>query len=115
MEDQILLTPSALFDFLRQLDEFQDKDIAVDYTGENVTVAIGESVYEISTNNAEEFVVEEDTIEDIQEINDATCEQLVQEGFAEDDEPVEGGIIKQIAKTLLVGGLVRLSAKLLKK
>jgi hypothetical protein len=33
----------------------------------------------------------------------------------EGDEPVESGIIKELAKTLLVGGLVRLSAGVAKK
>lgn len=115
MEDQILLTPSALFDFLRQIDELADKDVSVDASNGDLTVYIGDSCYQINTNNAEEFEVEEETLEDIQAINDDTCEELIAEGEAYDEQPVSGGIIKELAKSLLVGGLVRLSAKLLKK
>lgn len=115
MEEQILLTPSALFDFLSQIEELNDKEISLD-TSAGIKLNIGSSSYTIDTSKAEEFEVEEETIEDIQEINDTALDEICEDGRANiDDEPVEGGIIKELAKTLLVGGLVRLSAKLIKK
>lgn len=115
MEEQILLTPSALFDFLSQIEELKDKEISLD-TSAGIELNIGTSSYSIDTSKAEEFEVEEETIEDIQEVNDNALDEICEDDRADiEDEPVEGGIIKELAKTLLVGGLVRLSAKLIKK
>ena len=45
--NEILLTPAALLDFLRQVDELADKDISVDDTGSALNITIGDSSYSI--------------------------------------------------------------------
>lgn len=115
MDEQILLTPSALFDFLTQVDELSDKEISIN-TNNGIQVNIGASTYIINTDIAEDVQVPDEAIDEIQEVNESAFEQICEDGDCEvSDDTVEGGIIKQLAKTLLVGGLVRLSAKLLKK
>ena len=118
--NEILLTPAALLDFLRQVDELADKDISVDETGSTITVTIGESTYGIDLNKAEEIEVPDEIVEEVADVADEAYAELSESGveFTEVDdteEVVEGGIIKETLKTLAVGGLVRLTSKLLGK
>lgn len=115
---QIVLTPSSLFDVLTQIDELSGKSIELDESedGKFLTIRIDNSSYRINCNEAESVVVNDDALTDIQSINYEGYE----DSSANDDvlldlAPVEGGIIKEIAKTLLVGGLVRLASNTLKK
>ena len=55
--NEILLTPAALLDFLRQVDELADKDISVDDTGSALNITIGNSSYSIDFSQAEEVEV----------------------------------------------------------
>lgn len=116
--NEILLTPAALLDFLRQVDELADKDIAVDDTGSALNITIGDSSYSIDFNQAEEVEVPDKVVDEVSEINEATYEGLDDVEYTEvsdEEEVVEGGLIKEALKTLAVGGLVRLTAKLLGK
>lgn len=118
--NEILLTPAALLDFLRQVDELADKDISVDETGSTITVTIGESTYGIDLNKAEEIEVPDEIVEEVSDVADEAYAELGESGveFTEVDdaeEVVEGGIIKETLKTLAVGGLVRLTGKILGK
>ena len=119
MENQeTLFTSVALLDFLRQIDELSDLDIDLIDTGDNLTVKIGESSYNIDLKQAEEVEVEEDTVEQVNDIADEALEDLEPKGveIPEDtEEVVEGGIIKEALKSLLVGGMVRLTSKLVGK
>lgn len=119
MENQeTLFTSVALLDFLRQIDELSDLDIDLIDTGDNLTVKIGESSYNIDLKQAEEVEVEEDTVEQVNDIADEALEDLEPEGIEiseETEEVVEGGIIKEALKSLLVGGMVRLTSKLVGK
>lgn len=122
--NEILFTPAALLDFLRQIDELSDMDIAVRDTDAGVSVTIGESTYSIDINDAADIEVPDEVVDEVGEINETTYEELddveytaVTEDHDEEleDEVVEGGLIKEALKTLAVGGLVRLTAKLLGK
>lgn len=115
--NEILLTPAALLDFLRQVDELADKDISVDDTGSALNITIGDSSYSIDFNQAEEVEAPDDTVEEVAEINETAFEELDDVEYSEvsEDDVVEGGLIKEALKTLAVGGLVRLTAKLLGK
>lgn len=117
MDNEILFTPAALLDFLSQIDELSDKDISVDETGSAVNITIGESTYSIELNNAEEVEVPDEVVEEVADINESTYEELEDVEYTEitDDEVVEGGIIKEALKTLAIGGMVRLTSKLLGK
>ena len=117
MDNEILFTPAALLDFLQQIDELADKDIIVDENGSSITVIIGDSTYEIRKGDAEEVEVEPETVDEVAEINESTYEGLDDVEYTEldDEEVVEGGLIKETLKTLAVGGMVRLTSKLLGK
>lgn len=116
--NEILLTPAALLDFLRQVDELADKDISVDETGSTLTVTIGESTYGIDLNQAETVEVPDEVVDEVADVADAAYAELDETGVDVtdiDEDVVEGGIISEVIKTLAVGGLVRLTNNLLKK
>lgn len=114
--NEILLTPAALLDFLRQVDELADKDIILDENDSAITVTIGESTYSIAKNDAETVEVPDEVVDEVAEINENTYEEIDDVEYTEiDDEVVEGGIISEALKTLAVGGLVRLAGKIMGK
>ena len=101
MEDTLILTPSALFEFLSQINELKDKEIQVEDDGSKIQVTIGESKYTLEPGT-EISEVDSEVVDTIDDINN--------DGYAEaTDEPVEGGLIKELIKTLAIGGLVRLT------
>ena len=116
--NEVLLTPAALLDFLRQVDELADKDISVDETGNSLTVTIGDSSYDIDLNQAEAVEAPEDVVEEVSAVADEAYAELGESGveLSEiDEDVVEGGLITEALKTLAVGGLVRLTGKILGK
>jgi hypothetical protein len=112
--NELLLTPAALLDFLRQVDELADKDIILDENDSAITVTIGESTYSIAKGDAEEVEVPDEVVDEVAEINETTYEEIDDIEYSEisEEEPVEGGIISETLKTLAVGGLVRLAGKI---
>lgn len=116
--DEILLTPAALLDFLRQVDELADKDISVDETGSTLTVTIGESTYDIDLNQAETVEVPDEVVDEVADVADEAYADLSEAGVDVtdiDEDVVEAGIISEALKTLAVGGLVRLAGKIMGK
>lgn len=118
--NEILLTPAALLDFLRQIDELADKDISVDETNSTLTVTIGESTYGIDLNQAETVEVPNEVVEEVADVADEAYDTMESEGIeftetTEGEEVVEGGLISEALKSLLVGGMVRLTSKMLSK
>ena len=116
--NEILLTPAALLDFLRQIDELSDKDISLDETGSTLTVTIGESTYGIALDQVEDIEVPDEVVEEVADVADEAYADLGESGVEidnPDEEPIEGGLIKEFLKTLAVGGMVRLTGKLLGK
>lgn len=108
----LLFTPAALLDFLSSIDELKDFDIGItESSGEDIQVQIGESTYSVDTSQATEVEVDEDVIDQVDEANEEAYDEL----DVDTQEGVEGGIIKEALKTLLVGGLVRMGAKVLKE
>ena len=115
--NELLLTPAALLDFLRQVDELADKDIILDENDSAITVTIGESTYNIAKSDAEEVEVPDEVVDEVADINETTYEEIDDIEYSEigDEDVVEGGIISEALKTLAVGGMVRLTSKLLGK
>ena len=118
MDNEILFTSASLLDFLQQIDELSDKDIIVNEDGSTIAVTIGASTYSINKSDAEDVEVEPSVVEEVSEINESTFEELDGVEYTPevaDEETVEGGIISEALKTLAVGGMVRLTSKLLGK
>lgn len=115
--NEILFTTASLLDFLQQIDELSDKDIILNENDSQITVTIGDSTYSINKNDAEAVEVPDEVVEEVAEINETTYEDLddVEYSEVDEDEVVEGGLITEALKTLAVGGLVRLTGKLLGK
>ena len=130
--DELLFTPAAVLSLLSQIDELKDVNVGVSEYTDGLQIQVGKSVYTISSEDAEKIDVDESVLDRVDEISVDAYQELedsgsieihdpdgdghIEEGMSDsDDEPVEGGIIKQLAKTLFVGGLVRLTAKMLKK
>lgn len=120
--NELLFTPASLLSLLVQIDELQDKEIGLTQTVDNnIQLQIGNSTYEIIPDNAVDVTTSESDLSEVSDANIKTYEELADDGEVVLDDsvdlntPVEGGILKEIAKTLLVGGIVRLGTKLLSK
>ena len=118
--DSIVFTPASLIDLLSKVDELKDYDIGISETIDGqIQLNIGPSLYIIDTDNSTDISVDDQVVEKVEDTNLEAYENLDESVDVivpgEGDEPVESGIIKELAKTLLVGGLVRLSAGVAKK
>lgn len=112
---QILFTPSSLVDFLTQVDELKDVNIGVNDDGENFSISIGDSTYQINPKSVTNIDVSDDDLDQACQANESNYDELEESGSIEVNDLVESGIIKQLLKTLAIGGIVRLAAKELKK
>ena len=115
--NEILFTTASLLDFLQQIEELSDKDIILNEDDSAITVTIGDSTYSINKNDAENVEVPDEVVDEVAEINESAYEELddVEYSAVEEEEVVEGGILSEALKTLAVGGLVRLTGKILGK
>lgn len=112
MSDTILFTPASLLDLLAQIDELKDVNVGISETIDGqLQLDIGDSSYLISTEAAVDVQVDDSTVEQIEDANYEAYDNLDSNLFDVTDN-IESGIIKELAKTLLVGGLVRLTSKL---
>ena len=105
--NEIVLTPAALLDILQQIDELSEYPVSISESADAIQLSVGDSSYTISTAAAESVTVPNDVVDAVREVNDETYEQL------DTSEDIEAGLLKEIVKTLLVGGMVRLTGKLL--
>lgn len=113
--EQVLLTPSALLDFLLQVDELGDMTVSVSETADgNIQVLIGDSLYSIDCSNAEQVEVEPEAVDQVSDINEEAYEDIVDSNDNVEEVGVEAGLIKELVKTLAVGGLARLAGKAVK-
>jgi len=117
MEDKLVFTPSAVLALLSEIEELKDRQIVMRETETGVEFEIDDSQYTIDSTEAAEVALEDNAYETVVDADEAGVDQLAEDPdiYVEVGEPVEGGIIKELAKTLLIGGLVRLTAKELKK
>lgn len=112
----IVFTPAAILDLLNQIDELKDYDLGLTETLDGkLQLTVGDSIYEISDETAEEVEVSEEVVDSIEDINEDAYEELAaSEGFESiDNQPVEAGLIKEAIKSLLLGGAVKFIKKLL--
>ena len=116
--DSIVFTTSSLLDLLSKIDELREYEIGIAETIDGqIQLTIGDSAYLIDTDNATEVTVDDNVVETVDEANLEAYEGLdesVDVNIYEEGQPVESGILKELAKSLLLGGMVRLSGKLLK-
>lgn len=104
---EIVFTPSSILDLLSSIDELKDYDIGLTESIDgNLQLQIGDSVYDLSTEYAEDVRVDEQAVDEISQINEETYDEIADDTL--ESEPVEGGLVKEMLKTLALGGMVRL-------
>lgn len=111
--DELVFTPAAVLDLLSSIEELKEYDINFNETGTGITLSIGDSQYEIASKDAEVVEVPEEVVEEVAEINEDNYEPYISE--EDEGEAVEGGIVKELLKTLAIGGLVRLTKNAIQK
>lgn len=106
----IIFTPASLLEILNQLDELKEYNISVTETLDgNLQIEIGDSVYQVDTDNLEEIKVPEEVVDTVEDINEETYEELIDSNeFESTEEVVEGGFLKEAIKSLLLGGAIKL-------
>ena len=120
MNNEILFTPAALLDFLSQIDEIAEFGVSVEEVSGGIRVKIGDSTYTIDTDDAQDIEAPADVVDEVAEINEGTYDEIANTEYEQypdvpDDSPIEAGLIKEVLKTLAVGGMVRLTTKMLGK
>lgn len=116
---ELIFTPASVLDLLLQIDELSEYDIGITETIDgNLQLQIGESIYELNGNDVDEIKVDESIVDTISDINEDAYADLGMDATEDyidysDDEYVESSVIGELAKSLLLGGMVRLSAKML--
>lgn len=124
MEDEIfmtddysetkVLTVSGLVSFLSEIEELQGKDISVADEDSTLTISIGDSTYRIESPESSEVEVDSAVVDTVDSIDEEGWDEIA-DVVEEAEEPVEGGIIKEVLKTLAIGGLVRLTKNAIMK
>lgn len=109
--NEIIFTRSALAELLMSIEELKDKPIEIGDTENGMEIHIGDYTYNVEAEV--EVEAPEGTVAEIVQINEDGYESL-QESL-EAEEPIESGIITNMIKSLLLGGAIRLSSKLLKE
>jgi hypothetical protein len=103
--EETVFTSGAILEILSQIEELSDYDISLDDTDGNITLSVGDSTYNISKPR-EEMEVPNDVVVQLADI----AENAVSEY---ESQSIESGILKTVAKTIMLGGAVRLISKLL--
>lgn len=112
MNSQVVLTPSSLLDILQQIEELQDYDINLTESSDgNISFSIGGSQYRIDPSSYVDVEADDEVIDDVSDTNDDGYEVAGSDMYSD----IESGIITELARTLLVGGMVRLTNKILRK
>lgn len=113
---EILFTSASVLDFLSNVEELKDKNLDLKETSSGVVITIGETSYEIKSSEATEIEVDESVIEEIDNITTEAYEELSSNGVEVDDKSdVKGGPIKELLKTLLLGGMIKMTNKMLRQ
>ena len=107
---EVLYTSAAVVDLLSQISELQGKTIDINETDNQAVITIDDTEYTIPYNNATEIEVDDSVIDEVADITDTAYDEM-NESTPDD---ITSGILKELAKTLFVGGLVRLTGQLLK-
>lgn len=115
--EELVLTSAGLLELLLNIDEFKDFDFGlVESLDNNLQLQVNDSYYTIQPENTSENVeIDEDSLNQITQINDEAYQELLDNDQVSEQEPIESGLIKELVKTLAIGGLVRLGKNLITK
>lgn len=114
--NNVVFTPASVLSLLTKIDELKDVNIGMTETMDGkLQLSVGESVYELEPEVDTSVQVDDSVVDKIEDVNQQTYEDLAEDGEVELQEEVTGGVLKEIAKTLLLGGMVRLTGKMLRE
>lgn len=118
--DVLMFTPAGVLELLAKIDELKDLELSITESldGQTLQLQIGDSVYEIEMNTEKEIPVDDATLIEVDDANVEAYQELVDSNVIDMDdtgESVESGILKELAKTLMIGGMVRFIGKEFKK
>lgn len=132
--NEVMFTSASVLDLLLQIDELKDYTIGMSETFDGkLQLQVGNSIYLINNDDSKTICVEPEVVGEIEVTNDEAYEEIsatIEEdtgvesyypaeweavSYVDENEPVEGGIIKEIAKALTLGGMIRFATKHLLK
>ena len=114
--DNVVFTPASVLSLLTKIDELKNVNIGMTETMDGkLQLSVGESIYELEPEVDTSVQVDDSVVDKIEDVNQQTYEDLAENGEVELQEEVTGGVLKEIAKTLLLGGMVRLTGKMLRE
>ena len=118
--DTLMFTPAGVLDLLSKIEELRDLELSITESldGQSLQIQVGDSVYEVEMAAETEIAVDDETLIELDEANVEAYQELVDNDvidMTESSEPVESGLLKELAKTLLIGGMVRFVGKEFKK
>lgn len=114
MDEQKVLTVSGLVSFLSQIEQLKDCNIEVSENEDSICISIDECTYCLEPSLDSIVEVDSEVVDTIDVIDEEGWEDL-SDYIEEDEDIIEGGIIKELIKTLAIGGLVRLTKNAISK
>lgn len=117
MMDSLVLTPAGLLEFLVSIDELADYDIqATETIDGNIQIQIGESVYQIKTDDVSEIEAPPEVVEELEDINETAYDELLDDESNELTDlsdiglqDIETGLIADVTKFILLKGLAKVA------
>ena len=111
----VVLTPSALLAFLNEIDELKDKEINFHESDDKISISIDDNTYVLDASDAIEVLVDEQSYEEVVTANEDGYEEIGEDVEEIESDEIESGIIKELIKTLALGGLVKMTKHALEK
>lgn len=120
--NEVMFTSAAVLDLLLQIEELQDYTIGISETPDgNLQLVVGQSVYLINGNESKTIQVEDEVVGEIEVTAEDAYNDLLNDSIEidpnsemdqfNDTDYIQSGIIKEIAKSLTLGGLIRFASK----
>lgn len=107
-EETKVLTISGLVSLLSEIEELKGLDISVTEEANTVCISIGDSTYCIESPESSSVDVPNEVVDVVSDIDEEGWDEIA-DVIEQEDETIEGGLIKEVLKTLAIGGLVRLT------
>lgn len=134
--NEVVFTSAAVLDLLLQIDELKEYTIGMSETPDSqIQIQIGNSIYLINSEDCKTIRVEDEIVGEIEVTTEEAYGQIETDiqsdadelpmyfedeivEYYDPDEPqdaIEGSFIKDIAKSLALGGMIRFATKHLLK
>lgn len=119
--NEVMFTSASVLDLLLQIDELRDYTISLTETLDgNIQLQVGDSTYLIENQDAKTIEVDDEVVGEIEVTNEDAYQDILNDSSGDieqefNEEPIEGSIIKEFAKSLALGGMIRFAQKHLLK